>query len=167
MILQSHKELRVYQSALDAAMEIFLISKSFPVEERYSLVDQLRRASRSVCTNIGEAWRRRRYRAAFIAKINDCENGACETQIWIKVALRCDYISAELAKELNDKYDHIISQLVMMINDADKWIKKDHREKILDLVANYTKDLERDTLRKRSNVNCRPSPLSPLPSVEH
>ena len=65
----SYKDLRVYQSAMDAAMEIFEVTRSFPPEEKYSMVDQMRRASRSVCTNIGEAWRKRRYKAAFIAKL--------------------------------------------------------------------------------------------------
>ncbi len=70
--IRDHKELKIYQKAFDAAMEIFHLSKKFPVEERYSLTDQIRRSSRSVCANLAEAWRKRRYEAAFIAKLNDC-----------------------------------------------------------------------------------------------
>ena len=124
MIIQSFRELRVYQAAMEAAMEIFHLSKSFPPEEKYSLTDQMRRSSRSVCANIGEAWRKRRYKAAFIAKISDAETEACETQIWLEFAQRCNYLAEEKVKELNEKYDHIISQLVLMINDADKWLIK-------------------------------------------
>ena len=69
--INTHKELRVYQNAMEAAMEIFSLTKSFPTEEKYSMVDQIRRSSRSVCANIAEAWRKRRYKAAFVAKLND------------------------------------------------------------------------------------------------
>jgi len=124
MIIQSYRELRVFQAAMDAGMEIFHLTKLFPAEEKYSLMDQIRRSSRSVCANIGEAWRKRRYKAAFIAKISDAETEACETQIWLEFALRCNYLSEEKVNSLNEKYDHIISQLVIMINDADKWIVK-------------------------------------------
>lgn len=124
MIIQSYSELRVFQAAMDAAMGIFHLSKSFPTEEKYSLTDQIRRSSRSVCANIGEAWRKRRYKAAFIAKISDAETEACETQIWLEFALRCNCLDEEKASDLNERYDHILSQLVLMINDAEKWIVK-------------------------------------------
>ena len=90
--INSYKDLRVYQKSMDLAMEIFQLTKSFPIEEKYSLVDQIRRSSRSVCTNIAEAWRKRRYKAAFIAKLSDSETEACETQVWIEFSLRCEYI---------------------------------------------------------------------------
>jgi len=122
MKIQSYRELRVYQSAMVLAMEIFELTKSFPPEEKYSLTDQIRRSSRSVCANIAEAWRKRRYKAAFIAKINDSETETCETQVWLEIALRCKYISEEKTNELIEKYDHLLSQLVLMINDADKWV---------------------------------------------
>ena len=73
MKIKTHEDLEVYQIAFDAAMEIFKLSKRFPVEEKYSLTDQIRRASRSVCANLAEAWRKRRYKAAFIAKLSDSE----------------------------------------------------------------------------------------------
>ena len=75
--IKTHEDLVIYQKAFDAAMTIFELSKQFPVEERYSLIDQIRRASRSVCANLAEAWRKRRYKASFIAKLNDCESEAC------------------------------------------------------------------------------------------
>jgi four helix bundle protein len=122
MKILSYRELRVYQSALVLAMEIFELTKSFPPEEKYSLTDQIRRSSRSVCANIAEAWRKRRYKAAFIAKINDSETEACETQVWLEFAQLCKYLGEEKANDLLLKYDHLLSQLVLMINDADKWI---------------------------------------------
>jgi len=122
MKILSYRELRVYQSALVLAMEIFELTKSFPSEEKYSLTDQIRRSSRSVCANIAEAWRKRRYKAAFIAKINDSETEACETQVWLEIAQLCKYLGEGKTNDLLSKYDHILSQLVLMINDADKWI---------------------------------------------
>jgi len=95
--INSYKELRVYQHAMDLAMEIFHLTKSFPKEEKYSLVDQIRRASRSVCTNLAEGWRKRRYKAAFIAKLSDAETEACETQVWIEFSKRCEYLNEETA----------------------------------------------------------------------
>lgn len=122
--IASYKDLRVYQSAMNAAMEIFELTKNFPPEEKYSLVDQKRRSSRSVCTNIAEAWRKRRYRAAFIAKLSDAEGEACETQVWIEFARRCGYLSEAASKDLDATYDQIIAQIVKMINEADKWLIK-------------------------------------------
>jgi len=122
MKILSYRELRVYRSAIDLAMEIFELTKSFPPEEKYSLTDQIRRSSRSVSANIAEAWRKSRYKAAFIAKINDSETEACETQVWLEIALRCKYLTEEKTNDLLEKYDHLISQLVLMINDADNWI---------------------------------------------
>ena len=81
--IKDHKDLGIYKIAFETAMKIFELSKKFPVEERYSLTDQIRRSSRSVCANMAEAWRKRRYEAAFVAKLNDCEAEASETQTWI------------------------------------------------------------------------------------
>jgi len=122
--IDSYKELRVYQNAMEAAMKLFEITKIFPPEEKYSMVDQMRRSSRSVCANLAEAWRKRRYKAAFVAKLSDAESEACETQVWIEFALRCGYIEKTLANELDQCYDQIIGQLVTMIGDADKWLLK-------------------------------------------
>jgi four helix bundle protein len=122
--IESYKDLRVYQNAIEAAMEIFEITKKFPPEEKYSMVDQYRRASRSVCANIAEAWRKRRYRAAFIAKLSDSESEACETQVWNEFAFRCSYVDQETKQRIDERYEHIISQLVLMIDEADKWLIK-------------------------------------------
>lgn len=122
--IHTHKELHVYQNAMEAAMEIFSLTKSFPMEERYSMIDQMRRSSRSVCANIAEAWRKRRYQAAFVAKLNDAESEASETQVWLEFAQKCNYLSREAEKRLDAMYDHIIAQLIRMIDEAEKWIVK-------------------------------------------
>ena len=120
-----HQDLLVYKKAIEAAMRTFEISKSFPKEETYSLTDQIRRSSRSVPANIAEAWRKRRYKAAFISKLNDAEGEAAETQTWLEVALRCDYIDRDDARSLFLEYDQIISMLVSMANNPHKWILLD------------------------------------------
>ena len=120
--IQSHEELDVYQLAFKAAMRIFKISKSFPREETYSLTDQIRRSSRSVCSNVAEAWRKRRYEAAFVSKLNDAEAEAAETQTWIGFAVECGYLSKELGQELHQTYDYVIGKLVNMIFNPTPWI---------------------------------------------
>ena len=120
--ISSYKELRVYKMAMDAAMRIFEISKRFPIEERYSLTDQIRRASRSVCSNIGESWRKRRYRAAFISKLSDSETEAEETRVWLEFSWRCGYISKSEADVLDEQYNHILAQLVRMIDHPESWL---------------------------------------------
>ncbi|HZZ41488.1 MAG TPA: four helix bundle protein [Tepidisphaeraceae bacterium] len=120
-MIRSTKELKVWMDAMDLAMEIFLATKSFPLEERYSLTDQIRRSSRSVAANIAEAWRKRRYQAAFISKLSDAEGEASETQTWIELGRRCGYFTDEAAHHLYSRYDEILSQLVYMITTANKW----------------------------------------------
>ena len=120
--IKTHEDLIIYQKAFDVAMKIFELSKQFPIEERYSLTDQIRRSSRSVCANMAEAWRKRRYKASFVAKLNDCEAEAAETQVWLKFAVKCDYISAEQGRELYSKYNQILSGLVKIINSPDSWL---------------------------------------------
>lgn len=88
--IKTHEDLIVYQKAFETAMTIFELSKKFPVEEKYSLTDQIRRSSRSVCVNLAQAWRKRRYKEAFIAKLSDCEGEAAETQVWLKFAVNCN-----------------------------------------------------------------------------
>ena len=97
------------------------ITKRFPAEERFAMVDQMRRASRSVCSNIGEAWRKRRYPAHFVNKLSDSEGEAEETRVWLDLAFRCKYISGEEATELDDIYDRILGQLVHMIDHREQW----------------------------------------------
>jgi four helix bundle protein len=122
--IESYKHLRVYQHAFDAAMKIFEVTRSFPSSEKFSLVDQARRSSRSVCANVAEAWRKRRYKAAFIAKLSDAESEAAETQVWIDFAAQCQYINKKMQNELSAVYDTILAQLVKMIDEADKWLIK-------------------------------------------
>ena len=122
MKIKTHRDLEVYSKAFDAAMELFEISKSFPKEETYSLTDQVRRSSRSVCANLAEDWRKRRYEAAFIAKLADCEAEAAETQTWIEFAVKSEYIDREVGSKLYKTYDEVIATLVGMINHSDKWI---------------------------------------------
>ena len=119
--IKSHKDLRVYQAAIDAAMRIFEITKRFPVEERYSMTDQMRRSSRSVCSNIGEAWRKRRYPAHFKSKLSDSEGEAEETRVWLDLAFRCKYITEAEAVDLDQTYDGILGQLVRMIDHPEQW----------------------------------------------
>lgn len=121
-IIKSYKDLHVYQNAMDAAMEVFEMTKGFPVDERYSMTDQIRRCSRSVCANLSEAWRKRRYKAAFISKLSDSETEAGEVQVWLEIALRCKYIDKALQEKLDDNYDHIIGQIVKMIDEPGKWL---------------------------------------------
>ncbi len=120
--IKVHRDLEVYQIAFQSAMDIFEISRKFPVEERYSLTDQIRRSSRSVCANLGESWRKRRYKAAFIAKLSDSEAEAAETQIWIEFAVRCNYLSREEGRRLYLNYDSVTGKLVTMINHPNNWI---------------------------------------------
>jgi len=105
-------------------MQIFELSKAFPKEEVYSLTDQIRRSSRSVCANLAEAWRKRRYEKAFISKLSDCEGEAAETQVWLEFAVKCEYLEIEEGRELYRLYASIIGTIVGMINHADKWILK-------------------------------------------
>ena len=119
--IRSYKELRVYQAAIEAAMRIFEITKRFPSEERFFMVDQMRRSSRSVCTNIAEAWRKRRYPAHFASKLSDSEGEAEETRVWLELAFRCGYITKTEADELDLAYDNILGQLVRMIEHPEQW----------------------------------------------
>lgn len=120
--ISSYKELHEYQNAMASAMEIFELTKRFPAEEKYSMVDQKRRSSRSVCAQIAEAWRKRRYKAAFIAKLSDAETEACETQVWLEFALRCKYLDVGTVHQLDRSYEQIIGQLVRMIDEPQKWL---------------------------------------------
>lgn len=122
--IKSHKELEVYQMAFDAAMRIFEVSKKFPIEERYSLTDQIRRSSRSVCANLAEAWRKRRCEAAFVAKLNDCEAESAETQTWLEFAVKCNYLDVETGREIYATYNRILGGLVSMIANPEPWLMK-------------------------------------------
>jgi four helix bundle protein len=115
------RELEVYQLAMAAAMKLFELSKRFPLEERYSLTDQVRRSSRSVCANLAEAWRKRRYPNAFVSKLSDAEAEAAETQVWIEFALKCAYLAPDQADELDESYDYIQGKVVNMLTHPEQW----------------------------------------------
>lgn len=120
-IIRSHKELDVYQIAFKTSIDIFHLTKSFPKDEIYSLISQIRRSSRSVSANIAEAFRKRRYEKAFIAKLSDSEAEAAETQVWLDYSLECGYIPEIVHQKLFNDYDNIIGKIVNMINHPDKW----------------------------------------------
>ena len=94
-LIRTHKELDVYKMAVEVAMEVFEITKFFPKEEKFSLIDQIRRSSRSVAANVAEAFRKRRYPKSFISKLSDSEGEAAETQVWLEFSEKCKYISKE------------------------------------------------------------------------
>jgi four helix bundle protein len=119
--IRTHKDLKVYQLSFEAGMEVFELSKKFPKEEKYSLTDQARRSSRSVSGIIAEAWRKRRYPKSFVAKLNDAEGEAAETQVWLDYALACNYIDLAEHKPLYEKYEHIIAMLINMYTEPEQW----------------------------------------------
>jgi four helix bundle protein len=128
MITARHfRELDVYQGAMSLALRIFELTKQFPTEERYALTDQVRRSSRSVCANLAEGWRKRRYQAAFVSKLNDAEAEAAETQVHVEIAFRQSYIKHEVFAELDNTCDKILAQIVTMIDRSDRWIIKPRR----------------------------------------
>ena len=109
--IKHFRDLEVYKRAFAAAMEIFIITKTFPAGEKYSLVDQIRRASRSVCANLAEAWRKRKYIAGFRNKITDSMQEASETQCWLEFSLACGYCQHSVFDKLDNEYEQIISML--------------------------------------------------------
>ena len=119
-----HEQLEVYEIAFRAANAIFELTKSFPPEERYSLTDQIRKSSRSVCANIAEGWRKRRYRAAFQSALNIAEAEAAETQTWLRFGVTCGYVGDSTGVELTGTYDQVIGKLVVMINNPWPWLLK-------------------------------------------
>jgi four helix bundle protein len=119
--IKVHRDLEVYARAFEGAMRVFELTKTFPREEVYSLTDQVRRSSRSVCANLAEAWRKRRYRAAFIHKLSDAEAEAAETQVWIEFAVRCGYLERTAGAELYQTYDRIIATIIGMITHPEAW----------------------------------------------
>jgi len=122
--IRHFQELEVYQLAMESAMRIFEVSKLFPTEEKFSLTDQIRRSSRSVCANIAEGWRKRRYPNAFISKLSDADSEAAETQVWLEFAVKCGYLDKNIANELDANYDHILGKLVNMLTRPGQWVIK-------------------------------------------
>ncbi len=125
--IRHFRDLDVYQNALATGLRVYELSKKFPVEERYALTDQIRRSSRSVCANIAEAWRKRRYEAAFVSKLSDAETEAAETQVHAEFAFHHAYLSREDFLKVDNAYEKIIGQLVKMIDQPQKWLIRQPR----------------------------------------
>jgi four helix bundle protein len=122
MRIRYHWELDVYGLAKEGRKRIFEFTKDFPREELYSLIDQIRRSSRSVCAQIAEAWGRRLYRDDFVNRLNQAESEARETQSWLETAVECEYVTQETGKELFELYHQVIGKLINMENNPDKWV---------------------------------------------
>jgi four helix bundle protein len=120
-MISSVRELNVYRKAFDVAVQIFKLTKDFPREERYSLTDQILRSSRSVCANLAEAWRKRKYKAVFINKLTDCCQEAAETQTWLEFALKCGYIDSSVFLQLDQEYEKIFAMLITMERKAESF----------------------------------------------
>ena len=119
--IKHFRDLEVYKRAFDAAMRIYEITKFFPIEERYSLIDQMRRSSRSVCSNLAEAWRKRQHNAVFNNKLTDSMQEASETLSWLEFSIACKYIQNNVFKELDKDYEDILAMLNSMEKNADKF----------------------------------------------
>ncbi len=124
MIINSAKELKVYKAAYELAMEIYEFSKKWPVEEKYSLTDQVRRSSRSVCSNLREAWSKRRYEAHFISKLTDSDGENSETDTWLDFAFDCGYLNKVDHKQLAEKCSEVGKMLGAMLKNPDKFLLK-------------------------------------------
>lgn len=122
-VAKNYRDLNVFQLAFKSAMRIFELSKKWPKEERYALTDQIRRSSRSVCENIAESWRKRRYPAYFVSKLSDSDAESAETEVWLDFAVHCGYLEQTDHTELWDDYDHICRMLTTMMKDPDSWCK--------------------------------------------
>ena len=123
MAAQTFRDLTVYKKAFSLAMEIYKISKTFPSEERYSLTDQMRRYSRSVCSCTGEAYRKRQYEAHFISKSSDADMENTETRVWLDFSVACNYISKEVWSELDERAIEVGKLLNHMMEDPKKYCR--------------------------------------------
>jgi four helix bundle protein len=118
---RGYRDLKAYQVSYQLALDIHEITKTFPIEERYSLVDQIRRSSRSIPANIAEAWKKRRYQKMFISKIIDAAGEAGETEVWLDFARDMKYLKEDMYQELMNRYDEVSRMLYGMIDKADKF----------------------------------------------
>jgi len=124
MQINSFRDLIVYQKAYQAAMEIFQVTQAFPKEEKYSLTDQIRRSSRSITSNIAEAWSKRIYPKSFVSKLSDSLGEEYETENWLDYSRDCNYINTETYSKLMENYAEIRKMLISMINNPEKFCKK-------------------------------------------
>lgn len=122
-LIHSYQELQVYQLAFECSTQVFRVSRNFPAEERVLLTRQALTASRSVCASIAEAWGKRRYRKAFVAKLTDAQAEAAEMQTWIQFAVRCGYLNTEVGQELFGHYRTIFGAVERLIDNASVWVK--------------------------------------------
>jgi four helix bundle protein len=122
MLIGNYNDLIAYKKAFELAMKIFEISKSFPAEEKYSLTNQIRRSSRSVCANLAESYTRRKFRNYFISKLNDVECENAETQVWLDLAFNCSYITPEKYQELTSENNEIGKLTWFMIHNTEKFL---------------------------------------------
>ena len=122
--INSFRDLIVYQKSYDLAMEIFNLTKSFPKEEKYSLTDQILRSSRSICSNIAEAWAKRIYIKSFVSKLSDSLGEEFETEVWLHFSKDCEYIDSETCNKLIEGYDEVRKMLISMMNHPEKFCKK-------------------------------------------
>jgi four helix bundle protein len=119
----TYRDLTIFKKAYSSAMDIFEARKSFPTEEKYSLTDQVRRCSRSVCVNFGEAYRRTKYAAHFVSKLSDCDAESTETEIWLKFALDCKYLNQEKFNDFSERSAEVGRMLGHMISNPEKYLK--------------------------------------------
>ena len=119
--MSSFKDLLVYKKAFGLAMEIYELTKSFPKEEIYSLTSQIRRSSRSVCSNLGEGYRKRKFEAHFISKISDADMENSETQVWLYFSLACKYFNDEEYFNLTQKSEEVGRLLNDMLEKPEKY----------------------------------------------
>lgn len=120
--IRTFRELKVYQQAFEAAVEVYDLAEHFPKKERYRITDQILRSSSAVGALIAEAWRRRRYEKAWISKLNESEGEAAETQHWLSLAKRRGYITSEEFEALDEEYEHIQQRIVLMIHNSADWV---------------------------------------------
>ena len=117
-----YRTLLAYQKSFSLAMRIYQISKSFPQEEKFGLISQIRNSSRSECANIVEAYKRRRYKDYYISKLNDSETENAETQVWLDFSLACNYFTEQEHQELKSENDEVAKLVLYMINNPDKFL---------------------------------------------
>ena len=121
--IHSFQELQVYQLAFKCSAQIYFLSRDFPPEEQQLLTRQSLTASRSICASIAEAWGKRRYRKAFVAKLSEAQSEAAEMQAWVQIAVRCGYIGSEVGQELFGHYRTIFAALDRLMDNASDWVK--------------------------------------------
>jgi len=117
----SYEDLDVYKLAFELQRQVYCVSKAWPRDELCSLIDQIRRSSRSVGANIAEAWAKRRYKAHFVSKLTDADGEQNETRHWLKTASVCGYLSESKYVNLDETRKHIGAMLGRMFADSDSW----------------------------------------------